>query len=377
MPDRNIYISGLKWVNVGTTKPTGTALQHRQLEDALLKKSSQFLGFGKSGRKEMRKRMHDKVEVEFTDAEWEVIKNVPPMTLDQYVRSDATRHFVTAERFEFDRQQMLQSRQLCEAAREGDVRQCALLIEKRANVNYADKFQMAPLHIAAANGHVQICTMFIRQGANVNCRNLQGDTPLSKSAIRGCEPVVSLLLQAGAKIETRDSCGETPLFMASYNNHLGTVDLLLRHGADKDTQDFEGQTPLIMAASFGNMKIARLLLNVGADKEHKDKKDDSALEYALAANRDDMVALLDMDPEKRLKSGSAKERERTVAVIAAQAAYAPHKQRMAAKKKKVAMTVGKGQTARARPTGAGPPTRRGGAKGGTKAAKKVSVGFGR
>ena len=41
MPDRNIYISGLKWVNVGTTKPTGTALQHRQLEDALLKKSSQ------------------------------------------------------------------------------------------------------------------------------------------------------------------------------------------------------------------------------------------------------------------------------------------------------------------------------------------------
>ena len=61
MPDRNIYISGLKWVNVGTTKPTGTALQHRQLEDALLKKSSQFLGFGKSGRKEMRKRMHDKV----------------------------------------------------------------------------------------------------------------------------------------------------------------------------------------------------------------------------------------------------------------------------------------------------------------------------
>ena len=107
------------------------------------------------------------------------------------------------------------------------------------------------------------------------------------------------------------------------------------------------------------------------------RKDDSALEYALAANRDDMVALLDMDPEKRLKSGSAKERERTVAVIAAQAAYAPHKQRMAAKKKKVAMTVGKGQTARARPTGAGPPTRRGGAKGGTKAAKKVSVGFGR
>ena len=97
MPDRNIYISGLKWVNVGTTKPTGTALQHRQLRGRAAQKVVAVPRFRKSGRKEMRKRMHDKVEVEFTDAEWEVIKNVPPMTLDQYVRSDATRHFVTAE----------------------------------------------------------------------------------------------------------------------------------------------------------------------------------------------------------------------------------------------------------------------------------------
>jgi ankyrin repeat protein len=130
---------------------------------------------------------------------------------------------------------------------------------------------------------------------------------------------------------------------AAYNDHASVAELLLRSGADKDAKDQQGATPLIMAASFGNLKVARLLLNAGADKEHKDKRDDSALEYALAANHDDMVALLDMDPDKRKRQGNS-------------AALLRQKQRLlqagakpaggAAKKRKLAAKAGKGKTVR-------------------------------
>lgn len=293
------WTSGQHWIHAGNTKPPGVELISQPLSFALLRKTTEKVTEGQGGRKNIEALPFDKSEALFKEIEWRALKVPGTIRLDHYVRADATRFFVTAERHAHDRSQYRMSRELVQASSIGDTRAIQLLIDQRGNVNQADKHGCTPLIFAATHGQVAAASLLLRSGAHADARTAQGDTPLCKASIKGHDEVVKLLLDARASVDARDGYGETPLMMAAYNNCAGVAHQLIRRGADKDGRDAQGGTPLIMAASFGNLEVARILLNAGADKDIKDKRDDSAVEYAMAAQHDDMVALLDMNPEKR------------------------------------------------------------------------------
>ena len=130
--------TGLKWVGVGQAKPRGVQIVNNALQIALLKKTTEYSVEGKGGRREVRTRMHDKFEAEFTETEWAAFK-VSDVPMNAFVQADATRFFVTAERAAEDRQQVRMSKELIEASRNGDAREVSQLIDAKANVNFPDK----------------------------------------------------------------------------------------------------------------------------------------------------------------------------------------------------------------------------------------------
>jgi hypothetical protein len=206
---RSLPASGLRWVNVGSTRPAGVELTNPALQLALLRKTSEYAVEGaKGGRKEVRHRMHDLLDIEFTDVEWKALK-VSDLRIVHIVRADPTRWMITAERAAEDRSQLMLSRELFHACRNGDTRQTALLIERKANVDFPDKYRCTALLFAATGGHAAVCGLLLGAGVNVNARSVQGDTPLGKAAIRGHVDVCHKLLDAGADRESRDLCGET------------------------------------------------------------------------------------------------------------------------------------------------------------------------
>jgi hypothetical protein len=86
---------------------------------------------------------------------------------------------------------------LYHAARNGDSKMVALLLEHRANVKIGNH---TPLHIAAANGNVEMVKLLLKHGSNVNARCPRCRlTPLRAATTRKRTEVIKLLKAAGAK----------------------------------------------------------------------------------------------------------------------------------------------------------------------------------
>ena len=66
---------------------------------------------------------------------------------------------------------------LHDAAKNGDLATCRILIEHGTDVN-AKNDGWTPLHFAASSGYLKICELLIEHGADVNAKNNGGWTPL-------------------------------------------------------------------------------------------------------------------------------------------------------------------------------------------------------
>ena len=84
---------------------------------------------------------------------------------------------------------------------------------------------MTPLYIAAAYGDLKNCALLLDKGANVNQANHDGMTPLFVAAQNGHVGVVRLLLDHGADPDKAKNDGNT-FVVASSNGHKEIVHLL-------------------------------------------------------------------------------------------------------------------------------------------------------
>ena len=107
---------------------------------------------------------------------------------------------------------------------------------------------------------------------------------------------VKALLQSGLSTETPIDYGEhqiTPLVKAAWDGDEEIVKTLIAAGAKVNAKATDtGETALINAVSNKNKAIAEMLLAAGADVSIKNRFDFNALNIAVAANNQELAALL-------------------------------------------------------------------------------------
>lgn len=148
-----------------------------------------------------------------------------------------------------------------------DVEGVKLLLKHRAAINAVDARHRSALMTASAEGHEQIARALRTAGADVNLTDRHGSTALMEAARAGAVGIVKLLAEAQPDARLRDSHGRDALTLAC-------------------------QSPQAHA------EVVRALLALGAEPKSPGSNGRSALDYAAAAGRWDLVALL--DPETPL-----------------------------------------------------------------------------
>lgn len=123
----------------------------------------------------------------------------------------------------------------------------------------------------------------------VSARNANDESALMLAAIKGHQELVKTLIARDADV---NKTGWTPLHYAASGvqaHSVAIVALLLEHHAYIDAASPNGTTPLMMAAQYGTREAAQLLLDEGADPTLKNQLGLSATDFALRAERPDMV----------------------------------------------------------------------------------------
>ncbi|GIY78030.1 hypothetical protein CDAR_232511 [Caerostris darwini] len=185
--------------------------------------------------------------------------------------------------------EMRRERQLVEAAANGDLVTVISLLNSGVSVDaeeynkalfYASKNYMTPLQMAATNGFLRCLNILIERGADVNAKDRFDVTAMHMAAEKGHLSCLQALINANAECSqptkfSKTGCytavphlgGTTPLHLAAMNDHVDCVKELIQYGADYNAVDERGRTSLYIAAQFGYeaCALAHLRNAVGRD----------------------------------------------------------------------------------------------------------------
>jgi ankyrin repeat protein len=185
----------------------------------------------------------------------------------------------------------MSNRQLCDAAKSGDVaeieRQIAAGADPNALVN-----DYSPLQRAAENGHLAAIAALLKAGARVDGVDSDGYTPLMCAAWHGHKAVFDALVAAGADVQCANNRGLTALHYASMYGRPDAARVLLAAGARTDVRNKAGERPIdvVRCAAPSPVAAVRLLHAAASPRCHAqvcnritDKTDESALRSLIAA----------------------------------------------------------------------------------------------
>ena len=117
-------------------------------------------------------------------------------------------------------------------------------------------------------------------------------TPLIKAAWDGDEEIVKTLLAAGAKVNAKASdTGETALLNAVSTKRIALVEILLKAGADLTIKNRFDFNALNIAVAANSQEMAALLLDHGANVE-TDTSTLTPLMFAASGGNVDMIRFL-------------------------------------------------------------------------------------
>jgi ankyrin repeat protein len=206
------------------------------------------------------------------------------------------------------------------AVGENNIDKVNQLLDKGANIEFADMMGTPALILAASEKHIDMVKLLIGRGCHVNAVDNLGSTALHMG-IRSYE-VTKILLTAGADPWRLNKRGETALDFAvsEYTDKNETVELflerkpdqklldkalasaakggnpkklnlLIKAGANINPPDGK-ESPLISACQEGSWSTARELLRNGARIDHIDARERTALYHAVKRADEGMVRLL-------------------------------------------------------------------------------------
>lgn len=135
-------------------------------------------------------------------------------------------------------------------------------------------------------------------GINLEARSENGNTALMMAAYKHKREEVDALLAKGAKV---NQSGWTALHYAASAGDLAIMKVFLERGAKVDAFAPTNITPLMFAAREGQEEAVKLLLSAGADPALKSSHGWTAAQFAMAADKPGVAAILDKFQQERVR----------------------------------------------------------------------------
>ncbi|XP_077090307.1 protein phosphatase 1 regulatory subunit 12A isoform X3 [Siphateles boraxobius] len=196
---------------------------------------------------------------------------------------------------------------LHQACIDDNVDMVTFLVEHGACINQPDNEGWIPLHAAASCGYLDIAEYLISQGANVGVVNSEGETPLDIAEEEAMEELLQneinrqgVDIEAARKEEERimlrdarqwlnsglindvrhAKSGGTALHVAAAKGYAEVLKLLIQAGYDVNIKDYDGWTPLHAAAHWGKEESCRILVEHLCDMDVINKVGQTAFDVA-------------------------------------------------------------------------------------------------
>ena len=146
---------------------------------------------------------------------------------------------------------------------------------------------------AARAGDARAVATLIQQKADVNAVAIDGTTALHWAVRADDIETVDALIRAGAQVRTTSRHGVTPLYLAADQGHAAMIRRLIAAGADANGTDVSGDTVLMAAVRSGRIEAVRSLLDAGAHVNTAEPQvGHTALMWAVREDRPELVSLL-------------------------------------------------------------------------------------
>lgn len=170
-----------------------------------------------------------------------------------------------------------------------------LLIENGADVNLTGKTMKSPLIAAVLQRNVPVVELLLAAGAEINFRDYKERTAYSYAAEIGDKRLKRILMNAGADLtagvrEYEELYGENAFFQASADGRTDVVEAMIAAGRDVNSVNEPGKMTALMRAY--EVSTVESLLNAGADVNLKDASGFTALIWAAAFRRREIVLKL-------------------------------------------------------------------------------------
>jgi ankyrin repeat protein len=115
------------------------------------------------------------------------------------------------------------SKQLVEAAFDGDLDEIKAQIDKGYHMESMDGRKQTALSEASCQGHLHVVNFLLEQGADPNAVSDTGRSPMWRAAFNQHIHVVTVLLEAGGNPEARDRVSMESVFDVSQSEELRTL----------------------------------------------------------------------------------------------------------------------------------------------------------
>ena len=149
------------------------------------------------------------------------------------------------------------------------------------------------LHVACCEGNIEMVQYLLQNGAAVHIRDRYDRTPLMDAIMHDHHQAIRLLIKCGAHLTGSIRAIGDGLCAAAARNQQARLESYRIAGADLSQEDSCGRTALHVAALYGHVEIVQYLLKNYAEPNAIDYLGLTPLDYALKANSEAVVPVLE------------------------------------------------------------------------------------
>jgi len=150
-----------------------------------------------------------------------------------------------------------------------------------------------PLSKAITNVDIETAKLLVAHGANTDGKYLGDEPLLCWAEEKRSSVLVDLLVNAGADVNVCAHLDKVPSISLAVVSAPRSVANMIDHGAKVNAADALGQTALMYAVAYGRKDVIKLLLDRGANVNTKDADGLTALELANNGLHPQTLALLE------------------------------------------------------------------------------------